>query len=164
VLRAELDAGKLIAGLESMPTQVVAAIETKMQSITINLQRMVITEKLHGQVLKQRSGKLARSIQQESHTEGETVIGTVFSSGDVKYARIHEYGGKTPPHDIVPDKAGALAFMMGGKMVFARVVHHPGSVMPERSFLRSSLAEQAEEITTGLKEAALRAAQKALLQ
>jgi phage gpG-like protein len=164
VLKTELIAGQLIAGLESMPTQVVAAIETKMQSITINLQRTVITEKLHGQVLKQRSGKLARSIQQESHTEGETVIGTVFSAGDVKYARIHEYGGKTPPHDIVPDKGGALAFMMGGKMVFARVVHHPGSVMPERSFLRSSLAEQAEEITTGLKEAALRAAQKALLQ
>ena len=164
MLSASLDAGKLSASMGSMPAQVVAAIETKMQMITINLQRIVITEKLHGQVLKQQSGKLARSIQQESHTEGEMVIGTVFSAGDVKYAAIHEYGGKTPPHDIIPNKAGALAFMMGGRQVFAAIVHHPGSVMPERSFLRSSLAEQASEITTGLKEAALRGAQRALQQ
>ena len=164
MLSAELDAGKLLANLDSMPTQVVAAVATKMRSITINLQRHVIADKLHGQVLKQRSGKLARSIQQDSHTDGDTVIGEVFSAGDVKYAAIHEFGGTTPPHDIIPSKAGALAFMMGGKMTFARIVHHPGSKMPERSFLRSSLTDQAAEITAGLKEAALRGAQQALGQ
>ena len=49
-------------------------------------------------------------------------------------------------------------------MTFARIVHHPGSKMPERSFLRSSLTDQAAEITAGLKEAALRGAQQALGQ
>jgi phage gpG-like protein len=162
MLRAELDAGKLIAGLDHMPAQVVAAVATKMKAITINLQRHVITDKLHGQVLKQRSGKLARSIQRETRTEGETVVGEVFSAGDVKYAAIHEFGGTTPPHDIIPTKAQALAFAIGGKMVFAKVVHHPGSRIPERSYMRSSLEDQAEDIIDGLKEAAIRAALKAV--
>jgi phage gpG-like protein len=164
MLRAELDAGKLIAGLDTMPAQVVAAVATKMKAITINLQRHVITDKLHGQVLKQRSGALARSIQQDSHVEGETVVGEVFSAGDVKYAAIHEFGGTTPPHDIVPNKAEALAFAIGGKMTFAKVVHHPGSRIPERSYLRSSLADQASDILAGLKQAAIRGAQQALGQ
>jgi phage gpG-like protein len=161
MLRAELDAGKLIAGLDHMPAQVVAAVATKMKAITINLQRHVITDKLHGQVLKQRSGASAID-PAEIRTEGETVVGEVFSAGDVKYAAIHEFGGTTPPHDIVPTKAQALAFAIGGKMVFAKVVHHPGSRIPERSYMRSSLEDQAEDIVDGLKEAAIRAALKAV--
>jgi phage gpG-like protein len=172
MLRAELDAGKLIAGLDTMPAQVVAAVATKMKALTINLQRHVITDKLHGQVLKQRSGKLARSIQRETRTEGELVVGEIFSTGDVKYARIHEYGGTTKAHDIIPTKAQALRFAFAGavggplgpNLVFAKVVHHPGSKIPERSFLRSSLADQASEIVAGLKQAAIRGAQQALGQ
>jgi hypothetical protein len=44
--------------------------------------------------------------------------------------------------------------MMGGKDVFATIVHHPGSTMPERSFMRSSLAEMKDDIVSGIKEAA----------
>lgn len=164
MLSATLDAGKLLANLDTMPAQVVAAVATKMRSITINLQRHVVQDKLHGQVLKYHSGKLARSIQEDSRTEGDVVIGEVFSAGDVKYAAIQEFGGTTPPHDIIPTKADALAFMMGGKMTFAKIVHHPGSKIPERSYLRSSLADQASEITEGLKLAAIRGAQQALGQ
>lgn len=164
MLKTELDAGKLISDVGTMPAQVVAAVTTKMRQVTINLQRHVVNDKLHGQVLKQQSGKLARSIQQDVHTDGDLVIGEVFSAGDVKYAGIHEHGGTTPAHDIIPNKADALAFMMGGKMVFAKIVHHPGSRMPERSFLRSSLADQSSDITAGLKQAALRGAQQAVGQ
>jgi phage gpG-like protein len=162
MLSARLDAGKLLADLPTVPSQVIAFVATKMRQVTINLQRHVVQDKLNGQVLNQRSGKLARSIQQDSHTDGDEVVGEVFSSGDVKYAGIHEFGGKTPPHDIVPSKASALAFMLGGKQIFAKIVHHPGSVIPERSYLRSSLADQADEIVEGLKEAAIRGAQQAV--
>lgn len=164
MLSAELDAGKLLANIDAVPAQVVATVTTKMRAITKNLQRHVIADKLHGQVLKQRSGALARSIQEDVQTEGDTIIGEVFSAGDVKYAAIHEWGGVTAPHDIVPTKAEALAFVIGGKQVFARIVHHPGSHIPERSYLRSSLADQASEIVAGLKEAAIRGAQQALGQ
>jgi len=164
VLRAELDVSGLNRGLDRVPTQIVAAIQTKMNAVTINLQQHVIHDKLHGQVLKQRSGRLAKSIQRLVQRLGEIVTGLVFSSGDVKYARIHEYGGRTAPHDIVPKKAEALAFAIGGKTVFAKIVHHPGSEIPERSFLRSSLADQATEIAAGLKKAALEGAKRALNQ
>lgn len=145
---------ELKARLEAMPTSVRAVLESKVQVLAIQLQAHVIRDKLHGQVLNQRSGALARSIQQQAPiTEGDGVYGRVFSSGDVKYAAIHEYGGTTPPHDIVPSKAEALMFVIGGKTVFANVVHHPGSKMPERSFLRSSLKDMAEKITEDLKTA-----------
>jgi hypothetical protein len=53
----------------------------------------------------------------------------------------------------VPDKAKALAFLVGGKQAFAARVELPAVTMPERSYLRSSLAEMADEIGQGLSEA-----------
>jgi hypothetical protein len=53
----------------------------------------------------------------------------------------------------VPDKAKALAFATGGKQVFAPRVNLPAVTLPERSYLRSSLAEMAGEIAEGLSEA-----------
>jgi hypothetical protein len=57
----------------------------------------------------------------------------------------------------VPDKAKALAFVVGGKQVFAARVNLPAVTMPERSYLRSSLAEMAEEIAEGLSGAVMEA-------
>ena len=48
---------------------------------------------------------------------------------------------------------GALAFAVGGKQVFAARVNLPAIAMPERSYMRSSLAEMGDEITDGLSEA-----------
>jgi hypothetical protein len=42
----------------------------------------------------------------------------------------------------VPNKAKALAFVLGRKQVFATRVNLPAVTMPERSYLRSSLAER----------------------
>ena len=50
------------------------------------------------------------------------------------------------------DKAKALAFVVGGKQVFAARVNLPAVTMPERSYLRSSLAEMTEEIVEGLSD------------
>ena len=78
---------------------------------------------------------------------------TPATSPDIKYAAIHEYGGAIPPHQIVPDKAKALAFILGGKQAFAARVNLPAIAMPERSYMRSSLAEMADEIGEGFSEA-----------
>jgi phage gpG-like protein len=72
----------------------------------------------------------------------------------VKYAAIQEYGGKTSAHEILPVKAQALAFVIGGVQRFARRVEHPGSLIPERSYLRSSLEDMKGEILAALAEAA----------
>jgi len=145
---------ELVARLGAMPAKVHDALLRKVSTLALKLEAKV-KGKVSGDVLKVRSGALRRSIFQRVLDNPTSVIGKVASSGDVKYAAIHEFGGQTPAHDIVPVKAQALAFMAGGKMAFAKVVHHPGSKMPERSFLRTSLADMRDEITGGLKEAVL---------
>lgn len=149
---------ELIARLEKMPAAVQAALALKVTALALKLEAWVKTKKLNGQVLNRITGRLARSIANKVTTSSDAVIAKIFSSGDVKYAGIHEFGGKTMPHVIVPKKAQALHF--GGK--FYAKVNHPGSNMPVRSFLRSSLREMSTEISLGMKEAVVRAAQKSV--
>lgn len=161
MLRATVEVRGAAGALDRIPPAVSAAVEAKVRALTINLQGHVVRDKLQGQVLNHRSGALGRSIQMSVNRAGSATIGKVFSAGDVKYAAIHEFGGQTPPHEILPNKAKALAFIMGGKQVFAKRVQHPGSKMPERSFLRSSLGDMAEEIILGIRQAATQAAKAA---
>lgn len=119
-----------------------------------------VRAKLSGEVLKIRSGRLLASIHNEMVESSNYLYGRVYSSG-VPYAAIHEYGGRTSPHVIVPVNAKALRFMVGGKVVFAKKVNHPGSVIPERSYLRSSLGEMHDLIIAEMRSnmtKALRAA------
>lgn len=81
------------------------------------------------------------------------------TSADVKYAAIHEFGGVIPPQQIVPDKAKALAFLVGGKQAFAARVNLPAIAMPERSYMRTSLAEMADDIRDELAATAIAAIQ-----
>ena len=146
---------ELLQKLDAMPSSVQAMLVRKVTKLAINLRDHVKSDKLEGQVLNHKSGALSRSIQDEVDENDLAVYGRVFSAGDVKYARIHEYGGTIPAHDIVPNKAEALAFMIGGKQVFAKIVHMPAVNMPERSFLRSSLADMAANISMELKQAVI---------
>lgn len=160
----------LIARLNKMPQAVRSALRLKIQVLLLKLEKLVKTGKLNGQVLNRITGNLARSISNKLEEDTKSVMGKVFSSGDVKYARIHEYGGKTPPHIIEPKKAQFLAWKSGaqmdffrkggGEMVFAKKVNHPGSKMPERSFLRSSLRDMSSEISKEMKAAVIGAIQK----
>ena len=147
----------LAARFDALPAQVQAALAAKAARLADRLKTHVPDDKLSGQVLHVHSGRLRASIGAEVDFDGQAILARVFSSGDVKYAAIQEYGGRTAPHDIVPNKAKALAFVIGGRQVFARVVHHPGSTLPERSYLRSSLADMAETISDELKAAVIEA-------
>lgn len=151
----------LIQGLGRLPSAINQALYQKILTLALKMERNVKVGKLNGQVLNRISGALSRSIQHEVVRTENSVLGKVFSSGDVKYAAIHEYGGVTAPHIIVPKKASVLAFMgSNGGMVFAKKVNHPGSKMPERSFLRSTLTDMSTEISLGMKDAVIRAIQK----
>ena len=103
--------------------------------------------------MQSRSGALAASIAAEVAADGEDIVATIGSSG-VKYAAIQEYGGQTAAHEILPSKAAALAFVIDGATRFARRVEHPGSTIPERSYLRSSLGEMSDQIIAELSSAA----------
>ncbi|MFZ0495291.1 MAG: hypothetical protein WBE80_07345 [Methylocella sp.] len=115
-----------------------------------------IQQKLSGEVLQARSGALAASIISSIENDGSDISISISSTG-VPYAAIQEFGGKTAAHDIVAVKAKALAFGMGGSQVFAKSVHHPGSTIPARSYLGSSLAELGDDIESGFKQAILEA-------
>lgn len=75
-------------------------------------------------VLDDRS-RLRLSLTQELLAEG-----VIFGSNLV-YAGIHQNGGKTKAHDIVPRDAQALRF--NGR--FAKRVKHPGYSIPARPYL-----------------------------
>ena len=119
-------------------------------------------ELVSGPVLNVRSGTLRRSITSRTEEMPGGVRGVIGASA--AYARIHELGGKTPPHEIRPKNAKALHFFTGGggvggfhgygvDEVFARVVHHPGSKIPERSYLRRALRESTARIRAEIQAA-----------
>lgn len=123
--------------------------------LAIELQRYIVVNKLSGQVLNKRTGRLARSIQQRVVDTPTDIRAYVFSAGDVKYAAIHEYGGVIPAHKVQAKNAQALSFMWHGKRVTVKSVQIPNVHMPERSFMRSSLRENALKIQEKIREAAI---------
>jgi phage gpG-like protein len=146
---------QLLAKLDALPQTIKGELRKETQSLAIQLQAHIINQKLHGQVLKQRSGKLARSIQEEVSETPTGVQGRVYSAGDVKYAAIHEFGFSGP--ETVSAHVRTVVF---GKTVepftvpsFVRQIN-----MPERSFMRSSLAEFKDRITQGYAQAVKRGA------
>jgi phage gpG-like protein len=131
--------------LAAMPERFRVALAAKAGTLAAELQTK-IAQKLSGEVLAMKSGALAASIGVTIENSPAGVAVRLATSPDVKYAAIHEFGGIIPPHEIVPDKAKALAFLIGGKQAFAARVQIPAVTMPERSYMRASLEEMAEEV------------------
>ena len=149
------------ARLESYPAALAAALDAKAAELAAALVDLVQNDKLSGAVLNVGSGALRDSIVATISSDAGGVVASVGSEGDVKYAAIQEYGGKTSAHEILPVKAQALAFVAGGAQRFARRVEHPGSLIPERSYLRSSLDDMRDDILDALAEAAADAWERA---
>jgi phage gpG-like protein len=139
--------------LASLPADLLARLEEKARQLAAALAEKVREEKLSGGVLQIRTGALKASISSDISIDGNQVNATVGSFGDVKYAAIQEYGGRTSAHEILPDKAQALAFVIGGVQRFARRVEHPGSTIPASGYLQSSLDEAHDEIVEELSNA-----------
>lgn len=81
------------------------------------------------------SGHLRDSIRAQLQGNNTVVIGT-----NRVYAAIHQLGGRTKAHDIVPSRKKALKTPFG---LFRRV-RHPGSQIPARPFLGVSEANSNE--------------------
>jgi phage gpG-like protein len=131
------------------------------QEMGFRLLTHVKADKLSGQVLNVRTGRLRRSINMRMSDGLDGIYAAVGTN--VVYARPNEFGAVTSPHEIVAKNAKALAFIMGvsqgaggvgpGQMMFRKSVHHPGSKIPERSFLRSALADMRGEILDRIQQA-----------
>jgi len=152
---------ELSASLAALPDNLRAALTDKIDALAQNLLAQIVGVNLSGGVLNARTGALRDSIQLRNDQQDDVQSVEIFSDGSVPYAEIHEYGGKTAAHEIIPDKAKALAFMLGGKQTFARRVQHPGSNIPERSYMRSALDEQGGDIAQVLTETLILLVQQA---
>lgn len=150
----EVDDTRAQVWLDKLTPKLRSKLEEAITILVEKLRTHIITDKLLGQVLHRRTGRLGQSIQTKVTSTNQSVTGKVYSSSDVPYARIQEYGGKTAAHVIEARRAEALAFVQGGKLVFYKRVNHPGSNIPARSYMRSSLADMREEIIQRLQQAA----------
>jgi HK97 gp10 family phage protein len=156
VITVELVGDKeLVARLDAMPGRVRDGLVRAVARLGLELQKKVQDEKLSGQVLHQRSGALARSIDTQV-SQTETAVSASVGTA-VRYARFHEYG-VAHPWLIQARTARALRFLVGGRVIFRRYVRHPP--LPERSFLRSALKEMRPEIEEGLRAAVAEAIRK----
>jgi phage gpG-like protein len=135
---------QVVQRFSEMPMKVHQSLLAEITTLALNLQAHVVRDKLQGQVLNHVSGKLQSSINHDVDDNGSSIIGRVYSNNSVSYAGIHEFGGtfrtrlgtgKGPPKP-------------GGKAM---------GEMPERSFMRSSLADYRQQIidrmTSSVKKA-----------
>jgi phage gpG-like protein len=84
-------------------------------------------EALGGRKVLTDRGILRRTIYYQPSGSGITI------GSQQPYAGIHQFGGTTKPHEIVPRKGKALAWPGGAHPV--KRVQHPGSKIPARPFL-----------------------------
>ena len=143
--------------LADLPAKFQARLEAKARDLAAALVARVRDGKLSGAALHTKTGALKNSIAADISLENGALTATIGSFGGVKYAAIQEYGGRTSAHEIAPDKAHALAFLVGGSLRFARHVAHPGSTIPPHAYLQSSLDESRDEIVAGLASVATEA-------
>lgn len=123
-------------------------------------------EKVSGPVLKAPTGALKGSVNVKDRFTQTEIISTVgINLGSIPYARIHEYGG------VIEHPGGTAFFLTPNGIRFvsnanalSQSLPRTGPhtiVMPERSYLRSSLHELASdignEVRAGLKRALHRA-------
>ena len=111
-----------------------------------------VMNKLSGDILKVRTGRLRRSIHPEWDFKPGHMGATVGTN--VEYAAIHEYGFKGTVQVKSFQREMTMAF---GRPIAPKQVtvsaHSRNINMPERSFLRSALKEMRPEIIEGLKNA-----------
>lgn len=148
----------LATQLSGRTSELYDALEARMNLLNTRLQQRIQNQKLSGQVLKQRSGKLKRSIEvipaRSNRAEGKITGGVRGAGGPAFYGRFHEFGTEdwyTIPKKGKPLTKQALRFIIDNKVIFAKRVNHPP--IEERSFLRSAQEEMTEEFVTGMQEA-----------
>jgi len=156
--------------LESKTSAIRAALAQKMTE-TVAMLQMKILGKLEGEVLHHRTGKLVTSVREGAIatvvSADEITGGVAGGGGPAWYGRLHEYGGtfEVPEGRRVAlgTKASRAKLMLqakrGGYDFITHVQSKPYSItFPERSFMRSTLTENEEEIRAGFQNAAKEAA------
>lgn len=121
--------------------------------LTLMLLRDVKENKLTGQVLNVRSGRLRRSINSRMEGEGTNEVkGTVGTN--LVYGRPHEYGfsGTVQVREHLRTIVQAFGKPIGPVQVTVKA-HKMTMKLPEKSFLRSALRDLEPRIDDELRKA-----------
>lgn len=131
---------EVMGRLQRLSARLPAEMKVGMERLTVKLQNSVKSDKLSGQVLKVRTGRLRNSIARDVMADGATVTGMV--STPVVYARPHEYGfeGTVTVREHMRTVKQAFGRSIAPREVTVRQ-HDMRMNLPERSFLRSALAD-----------------------
>lgn len=139
-------ASEIVEFLAGLPAELAQAVAQKMEARARAISDRV-KQKLSGELLQVKTGRLRASIYARVYLTPSSITLSVGSRGDVPYAKILEYGGKTAAHIIEPIKGRALRFIgKGGAVVYARLLIHPGSLVREYAYLRGTLDEMIVDI------------------
>lgn len=150
----------LVKRLTAAPQDIQNALQTSVSRMALRLLARVKADKLSGQALKVKTGRLRRSINQRVVREGTGVYGYVGTNVD--YGRIHEYGFKGSVSVRAHLRTVTQSFGKPTPPTQQHVAAHSRNVnLPERSFLRSALREMQPEIERSMREAVKAAAKRA---
>jgi hypothetical protein len=138
---------RIVAMLKKRGPKVVDAAVRAIDVSMLLLQKR-IQEKLSGEVLNIRTGKLIGSVNKEPVTvSGGVVQGSITAAaGPAWYGKIHEFGG------TFVIRRGSLS-----RKAKKNKKRLPTVTFPERSFMRSSLEELRQTIIRRLKTAVVEA-------
>lgn len=143
----QLDDGGLQKRLGKLSTKIRGQVIQSWLEESARLLIRRIKGKMAGRVLQRRSGRLSRSVK-ASRVKISGGKGSITVGSNVKYAPFHEFGtgihGGKGAYEIVPIRAKALRFVIGGETVFAKRVLHPGVIA--RPIWRPALKESKREI------------------
>jgi hypothetical protein len=159
LLEIKLTGGpELIDAMQRKGPRIVQVLMSKVNALLFQLQSFIVGQKLSGQMLQRRTGKLAGSIRAvPAILDGASITGSVEGAGGPafygKFFEVETAGGTggTRAHQITAVKARALRFLWHGNVHFAKSVQHPG--FAARPFMTSSLLENADKIRTELQAA-----------
>lgn len=150
-----------IVGLERLNVRLSGAHVPGAVAATVRQETAILAETVKARMaaLFRNPARMQAAVGTQVNDTGEGAEGIVFAQG-LPYLRIQEYGGTTRPHVILPVHGKVLAFLSAGggfkglsgsEMVFTRKVMHPGSRIPERSYMRSALAMRRNAIIAALR-------------
>lgn len=142
---------RVIASIRSQYQKVITNVEQSIGRLTLKLLTRVKVNKLSGQVLNVRTGRLRRSITYVVNKTPSRITGIVGTN--VEYARAHELGFSGE----VSVKAHLREIKKAwGKDITPRTVEvrtHSRQVnLPAKSFLRSAMEEMTPEIIQTLQQ------------
>ena len=162
-----------IAKISSSNGEVAGALRRAVAVLAVDLQAHIVRDKLSGQVLKRVSGDLSRSVSIKYEDGGMTAV----VGANTPYAARHEYGftgtesvrshvrrareqmksarRNSLGHETRPSKAKGVGSGTTVVRAFSRQIKYP-----ERSYMRTGLADMRDQISAALNAAVVGALKK----